>query len=411
MMRKKNRLIALLSLLLLSLGCSENEMVSSVQPEPSGRGAVVSTDSITTYSAAFIQASLSFFNPQLSTLARYSVSLYKIVYKTIDADGSETRASGLLAIPQQAGAPPLASYQHGTLAKKSEAPSTLSGLESAIGFGFASTGYITLLPDYLGLGDSPLSLHYFVHSPTLASATIDMIRASKTVCAKKSISFSDSLFLFGYSEGGYATMATHKTIEENFADEFRLIASAPMAGPYDLADVMATEMLKNEPVPSPGYAPFVMLAYQKIYNVFQSLSDPFPAPYSTTLPQLFEGGALSLPQINAQIPQTPRLMLNESFILDFETNPSNKLRTRLRENNNFDWSPRAPMRLFHSTQDDQVPFENSVKAYNAMRDCGASGVILDTSASGLHSQAAIPFLISGLYWFDALRNKTALARK
>ena len=50
----------------------------------------------------------------------------------------------------------------------------------------------------------------------------------------------------GYSEGGYATMATVKEIDENLNHEIDITVTFPMAGDYDLSGVMVALMLSEE---------------------------------------------------------------------------------------------------------------------------------------------------------------------
>ena len=68
----------------------------------------------------------------------------------------------------------------------------------------------------------------------------------------------------GYSQGGHATMATVKELEINFINELTVTASAPMAGPYSMSEAQA-EML-NTVYPNPGYFPYIIFAYQNVYN-------------------------------------------------------------------------------------------------------------------------------------------------
>lgn len=85
------------------------------------------------------------------------------------------------------------------------------------------------LPDYLGLGDSP-GRHLYCHSKTEATASIDLYVLQK-LCQLKNVLYNDQLFIFGYSQGGHAAMATTREIQLNHSDEFTITASAPMSGP------------------------------------------------------------------------------------------------------------------------------------------------------------------------------------
>ena len=81
----------------------------------------------------------------------------------------------------------------------------------------ASTGYVVSAPDYLGYGASKALPHPYEHAASLASASADMLRATREFCQQQAVSVTQKNFLLGYSEGGYATMALHKYLEANYA--------------------------------------------------------------------------------------------------------------------------------------------------------------------------------------------------
>ena len=148
--------------------------------------------------------------PTFAGEVNYPVSAYKIIYQTPNPSGDTTIASGALFIPQNVpcGAP-IISYQHGTISKNANVPSKMGG-EFVIGLVAAAHGYVVCMPDYLGMGDGP-GFHPYTHAATEASAVLDLIRAGKTFCSNSGTPLNDQLFLMGYSQGGHATMALHKS--------------------------------------------------------------------------------------------------------------------------------------------------------------------------------------------------------
>ena len=104
--------------------------------------------------------------------AKYEVKLYKLTYNTVDVHGNPTIASGAIAIPVNPECDTLAiiSYNHGTVLRKNNVPSRMNG-EEFVGLGSATSGAVGIMPDYLGLGDSP-GLHPYQHAESEATATI-----------------------------------------------------------------------------------------------------------------------------------------------------------------------------------------------------------------------------------------------
>ena len=372
-------------------------MEEEIEPRV-GRGATISTTLLAEQSADELNATRNALGFPIT--ATYDVTLYKIVYETIDPQGNMTQASGALIIPEGSGDFPMVTYQHGTMTSRDEAPSA-GGFEQVVGMLFAGTGYVVVMPDLLGLGDSP-GLHPFVHAASSASAVIDMLRASQDFLRVDGPDLNGQLFIAGYSQGGYTAMATHREIQANYSDEFTVTASAPLAGPYDLSGAMAETFTQDQPHPSPFYLPYTLFAYNEVYQLYDSPSGFLASPYDETLPPLFDmmhtGGA-----INAALPSVPDEIIKTDVLVAFKTDPNHPLRQRLRENDLYNWTPEAPMRLYHCAGDKHVPQANSINAFESFHDRGARQVeFYDPMPSADHTACAGPSLLFTKFWFDTM---------
>ena len=128
----------------------------------------------------------------------FDVRVYKVIYHTIDGRGNPTIASGALYIPiPYPNAAPFTAYLHGTIIDEASVPSNLTGVEGAIGWAMATDGYVVALPDYIGLGESP-GPHPYVHAQSEATASIDMMRASRQLCNMIGAGLNGQVFLAGY---------------------------------------------------------------------------------------------------------------------------------------------------------------------------------------------------------------------
>ena len=217
--------------LLFACGCSSDDT-----PNPAGEQFLVSSEFVwsTTAQQLRLLIQLSGMDVDANEFL-YDIEIYKIVYNT-SYDGSTITASGLVAIPKTTEQVGMLSFHHGTITNREDAPSNFSSsaANSVSYAGIASVGFIGVIPDYLGFGNSSSILHpYYVEEYT-ASSILDMLKAAAEFAQQKNLQFNGKLFLAGYSEGGYATMAAHKAIEADGLDGFNLIASFPGAGAYDL---------------------------------------------------------------------------------------------------------------------------------------------------------------------------------
>ncbi len=366
-------------------------------------GKVLASTLVRTVSKA--ELSFIFLVAGVSLTPQFDVALHKIQYETTGPWGGRILASGMLLLPAGSSRPlPLAVYQHGTLTLKAEAPSSLSSQEWYIGAAFACTGYATVLPDYLGLGDSP-GLHPYHHAVSEATAGVDLLRAARTVCAGKGVALNQQLFLTGYSQGGHAAAALQRELEEFHAGEFPVTASAPMAGAYDLSGTTADEMLSGRPQPNPYYLAYLLAAFQDVYRLAPTFGDLLRAPYNTTLPPMFDG-LHSGSQINDAMPKPPAPptdIIKPEYLAAFRADPGHPLRRALRDNDLIHWTPRAPTRLFHCSGDKDVSPQNSVVARDAFVSRGANVTLLDPKPGADHGGCVLPAMLAAKQWFDSLK--------
>ncbi|MFN6379532.1 MAG: lipase family protein [Flavobacteriales bacterium] len=330
------------------------------------------------------------------------VDFYKIKYMTPHPNGTMVEVSGALCVPSDLDCPlPMASYQHGTISARNEAPSNPTG-EALIGVLYAAVGYITVMPDYIGLGDSQL-FHPYVHADSQASASLDMIRSARDLQETLGYNWDEQLFIFGYSQGGHATAALQRLIETESSDEFTITASAPMSGPYDISGIQAGVLTSDQVYPTPGYLPYVVLSYQEVYgNIYNDLSEVFLPEYAEIIPDLFDGNT-TMSVINSAFPAVPADMLQPAFIEAYNNDPNHPMRLALADNDVMDWAPQVPTRLYYCIADDQVNYMNSVVALENFTELGSTSVQALDLGQYDHGGCAPLALLFGLDYFESLK--------
>lgn len=401
MLHKNYILITVVVLLGLMTSC-QNEPVPET-PEAEFRGVIISTTLLHTWTTTQTDSALAAYDPDLLTYPNdYAIEIYRIVYKTIDANGEETQASGAVVIPVDGdGRYPLCSYEHGTVLNRYDVPSYESD-ELILGILFGCAGYVMSLPDYIGLGDSP-GRHLYCHAATEASASIDLLRAAKTICASRDVILNDQLFIFGYSQGGHAAMALTKEIQNNYPEEFTITASAPMSGPYDMDGAQTDYVLADEPYGAPFYLPYLMFAYNEVYQMYDSPSDYLIAPYDTLLPPLFDGNHEGW-EVDAVMPSIPKQIIKPEVLNDFINNPENPFRIALIDNDLTGWTPTVPITMYYCGGDELVNYQNAINAQDAFILNGSTTTSLyEPSPSASHTDCAEPCFIFANIWFGSLK--------
>jgi len=392
-----------MSLLLVSLSftlilsCEKEEEPVTCNP-PDQAGELVDATFKITLDPAQIEPFLSLYGAPLGYTLPYSVDAYSIKYKTRDKMGDLTIASGIIFIPQGIETYDVVSLQHGTALKRGNAGSLspLYAIDAAL---FGMRGFLAVSPDYIGLGVSE-EIHPYLHAELTADAVIDMLRATRNYACENNLELSDKLFLAGYSEGGYATMATQKIMENDYTDEFQLTAVAPMSGPYDLIG-STRNLLSRETYDIPAYMAYIVVAYNDIYG-WNRLSDVFREPYATNLPDYFDGSQ-ALSDVNALLPTTIDSLFRADFVEAFLGGQESEIEEAIQENTLLSWGPVAPVRLYHGTADSTVTIRNTFDAYASLQANGGTSVELVTLLGADHFTGFMPSMILAEAWFDSIR--------
>jgi pimeloyl-ACP methyl ester carboxylesterase len=307
--------------------------------------------------------------PQLSMILNQDIQVYQLVYLTHDVEGNAIKASGLVIYPSQSKAKGIVSYQHGTIRSNQSAPSAYFKSSEMYGFGSAlgSAGYVISAPDYLGYGVSHQYPHPYEHAASMASASLDMLRATQEFCKAKELNPSERLFLAGYSQGGNATMALHRLIEQQYAKEFSIDFSIPGAGAYDKTAFAGYIINNDQPLNFINTYLWVLDTYNWVYGLGY--------PWSFFLTEKY-ANLVEKNGVFTEVNPHPEELFHPDFREGLATGALLDILTTFKENNTFDWKPKATVILVHGTDDDYVPFFNSQNAYDAMLENGAASVQL-----------------------------------
>ncbi len=444
---------ALAAVTVFTAGCGSKlssqatDGVNAVSINPAALLAIINTGINQTAARALDGWEWGSFISSFSTLlskVSYTVDMQKVTYQSTGADGKPHSMTGLLILPKSIlgnkPSVPILMYQHGTEVHRPFSPSQYLAHqdrpkdypEVMVAAAIAATGYAVALVDYEGMGDSTSTQPHVVGA-VLARQVIDLLKASRDIIAGTSApcTWNSQLFLMGYSEGGYVTMATTRELQLNPVPGFTVTASAPLSGPHDLSGVMRGIILSDSTFKAPYFAPLLLTGYNHAYGAqtteFSSGFALLP-PYNTTIPPLFDGNSQSIaiseamgmtfnPPVNLIVPKS---ILTQQFItqLALDTSPVTGF---LRQNDSYrGWAPTVPMRMIHHKSDELVPYGNSQAAFNAFSTAGAKNripggpgveLVEETASIGIssdpvktvHFGSAFPELSNGWKWIDSFK--------
>jgi pimeloyl-ACP methyl ester carboxylesterase len=356
---------------------------------------LISATKVNSFTALEIRFALELSGYDIpSSAIQYDVDVYNVAYRT-RYKGTDVTASGIISVPDTGNPLPMISLHHGTIVKHADAPTEQSSsLETVILFAaMAAPGFIAVVPDYLGFGSSTQVLHPYYVEEYMASSIVDNLKAAKELANELGKTFMGDLYLAGYSEGGYATMAAHKSIELNGLTGFNLVASFPAAGGYDVK-AFQENYFEMETYDDPYYVAYVSMAYHNAFDWTEPLTDFFNEPYASVIPTLFDG-TKSGGEINSLLSDTVSVLINPGLIDSLDIAPRYQyIADALVENSLTDWAPTIKMYMYHGDADTTVPYQNSVSTYQQFLDNGASTstVELITLPGATHSSGLEPYI-------------------
>jgi len=328
--------------------------------EPAGRGRTIAVEQRGRIGADEVRQALAALGAQAPPLvATYDVIAWRVTYLTLDADGREVPASGLMAVPVKppGTASPVLSYQHGTIFKDAEAPSNAvrAGEPPIL---LAAAGYFVVAADYVGYGASRGTPHPYLLSAPGAAAVVDLLVAARHWRLRQRVPGNGQLFLAGYSEGGYTTMAAHRALEAGTEAALAplradLVSVVPGAGPYHLTatlDALLEQIRDDNP----------LLAALIDPGFLRHLGSSVRAEVRRAL-------------VRKLLPSDADVAFDTRFIDAYLDDDRDRIE---RQSNVHDWKPTLPLRLFHGRDDRTVPYASGTSTLQAMQARGAADASL-----------------------------------
>lgn len=338
-----------------------------------GRGALVEApSSVGTLTAAQIDAGPL---TRLTGPAKCDVKVVALNYYTIGPKGERTNASAAMLVPvASATCPtigePLLAYAPERDAQKPRSLANPADAETfLIAAVYAAQGYVVVATDYLGYAKSSFPYHPYLDADSEASTVIDSLRAARSAASAVGATLSGKVMFAGYSDGGHSSMAAQRAAERDNAAEFNVVASAHLAGPYNLSGLL------KSPAVIVGYqffVPFAVNAWQSIYgNVYNDINRVYRMPYASYIATLLPSPTLTfttllttgpapgtfwLPGAAGETPTEARdLVFQAAFITDVQTNNNNGLILDAKRNDLLGWNPKSKTLLCGGAGDPTVP--------------------------------------------------------
>jgi pimeloyl-ACP methyl ester carboxylesterase len=383
------------SALVLSAGCAVGfpSPVAANAPATQARGALISIDHLESMTA--VQARTMAANFPGSISVSNGAELYRVVYWS-QLQGRAARASGLLALPS--GSPQrlngVVAYFRGTNVTRRFAPSEpgrIDGNTEAAVFG--GNGFAVVVPDYFGMGASPVSQPYLLTQPQV-DVSIDMLRAVRGHLSSRGYSGRHDLMMMGFSQGGQVVAGVHRALERRPLSGYRLRGSVGIAGPYDLRGT-SVAIANRTCLNCIGYIAWGTSAYAQYLG--HDLGDALRPQYVGAIPQLFDGTRTPM-QMAQQLSVSMAELLTPEFHAALLANRDTWFTRALDDNETWRWVPRIPFRAYFGEADVDVNPAASRRFHGYAAPRGGR-VTLHNMGDVDHMESASRTVPEALAWF------------
>ena len=307
-------------------------------------------------------------------------------YTGINVDGNPITLSGKVLLPAKGKIKNMVIVSHWTIGASRECPSECFPLEGIL----ASKGYAVVMADYIGYGVSANKIHPYMHIESTARSVVDMALAVKPYLkAIDRAPESDKVILVGYSQGGSTTLGVMNMLQNGYKTELPIEMVYAGGGPYDLAATFDVAMLEDK-TGIPCAIPMIVQGLNEGEELDLNLSDFFKPILMEHLDDWVNSKLYSVGEINK--------MLNAQSVSDLMTdvgrdksNPQTaELYRSLMWNSILFFTPRSPVYIFHSMDDNTVPFANAQKAEEYFK---GNNVTYDFDHYGNHQSGAVKFIL------------------
>jgi len=344
----------------------------------------------------------------LAAQAAYNIKIYKIKYNTA-FEGDSIVASGLVVVPvseKKKDAFPIISYQHALMLSENDAPTVnpMGNITSLAAY-IASTGFIVIMPDYIGYGTGDSYEHPFMHKEYTTNSVLDFIRASKEfIATNKPCKTNGNIFLSGFGEGSSATLSALSAIENDTIKnaDLKVKASTCSSGMYNL-NRFREWLLAQPKFDQPWYLAYLLESFSHFEGSKIDYSLVFNEPYASMIPGLVDG-TKTYEQMNDVFGTKS---LNELLTVDFKDNEAFNtdtlyagLKEVFTENSILAWKLKSKVAFYYGRNDNWIPNNQTVVIFDDFRTINGTSNIMITPLEGLdHETAIIPSLVGSVSWF------------
>ena len=321
-------------------------------------------------------------------------------YSSTDIHGNPITVSGKIFYPKSGEIKNMMIVSHYTIGSNHECPSESFSFEGI----YAAFGYAVVIADYIGFGVTVDQIHPYLQANTTASNVIDMALVARPFLKSRGINpKSDEVILLGYSQGGATTLHVQRLMETDprYMGQFKIKKNYAGSGPYNIAktyDYCVKRDVTGIPCAIPMIIQGMSIGMEKPLDMNYFFQEPLRSHYNEWL----NSKQYPVPYISALMGSDRLSQILTPNATD-RTKPETARFYKELQSNSIPSSyiPSAPLFMFHSEDDQTVPFVNSQLMQRQFRsEFYPVDVEYDFGHYGNHQQGAMKFILKVIKLLD-----------
>jgi pimeloyl-ACP methyl ester carboxylesterase len=277
---------------------------------------------------------------------------YRVLYHSESITGADIAISGTVVIPgqpSQAGGYPIATWAHATDGLADQCAPSMQVTPTAPYLAqLLDEGMIVAATDYQGLGTP--GIHPYLVGQSEGQAVLDAARAARNLVAGAA---SDSVIIFGHSQGGQAALFAGQ-ISKSYAPDL-FVVGVVAAAPVSNVSNFAPDVPGSNSDPLSAYAVMALYAWSLTYGDLPLSSVFTPSAISTT--------AVLTQTCSDQVTDTyAGVPTDQIFLAGWKSSPA--VQTHLTQNEPGLAPISAPVLVVQGTNDALIPFATTTALVN-----------------------------------------------
>ena len=328
------------------------------------------------------------------------VSAISYTYLSADPQGEPVELSAIVYIPDAAlnGTKALTGISltnHGTIGSNAECPTMKPQFEGAL----AWKNYAMVMPDYYGFGASADRPQAYLDPETTARGNIDAYLAARQLLEDRKVTLPSRLYSFGYSQGGFNSMANLKYVSEHPELSIRFEKVMCGGSPFDVEltwNAYTNGTFRN----AISFVPMSVVSINEAQQLGIPYGDLFKGALLSNWRNWFLSKEYTVVQLN-ELLGTNNLaeVLNADFLAGRGDAYRRVMEVCHRYSLTSGWTPPSGTKiiLYHSNQDDTVPYENLTVMKSFLDTAAPGSYTASDGNNGGHVNAIVSFVLNLLF--------------